>query len=103
MGPLPSRPVWPPIHSIADEKSYKNTPKKKRPVADLIKGISYKQLRRVSDCQMTQEAQRAALAALVHAISRLDTTIYCGEGRASVECREVERNSWNAHSALSDP
>ena len=52
---------------------------------------------------MIQEAQRAALAALVHAISRLDTTIYCGEGRTSGECREVERNSWNAHSALSEP
>lgn len=52
-------------------------------MADLIEGISYKQLRRVSDWQMTQEAQRAALAAVVHAISRLDTTIYCGEGRTS--------------------
>ena len=52
-------------------------------MADLIQGISYKQLRRVSDWQMTQEAQRAALAAVVHAISRLDTTIYWGEGRTS--------------------
>jgi TnpA family transposase len=52
-------------------------------MADLIQGISYKQLRRVSDWQMTQEAQRAALAAVVQAISRLDTTIYWGEGRTS--------------------
>ena len=52
-------------------------------MADLIQGISYKQLRRVTDWQMTQEAQRAALAAVVHAISRLDTTIYWGEGRTS--------------------
>ena len=52
-------------------------------MADLIQGISYKELRRVSDWQMTQEAQRAALAAVVHAISRLDTTIYWGEGRTS--------------------
>src|ERR1700726_3295568 len=52
-------------------------------MADLIQGISYKQLRRVSDWQMTQEAQRGALAAVVHAISRLDTTIYWGEGRTS--------------------
>jgi len=52
-------------------------------MADLIQGISYKQLRRVSDWQMTQGAQRAALAAVVHAISRLDTTIYWGEGRTS--------------------
>ena len=39
-------------------------------MADLIQGISYKQLRRVSDWQMTQEAQRAALAAVVHEASR---------------------------------
>ena len=32
---------------------------------------------------MTAEAQRAALAALVHAISRLDTSLHWGEGRAS--------------------
>jgi hypothetical protein len=32
---------------------------------------------------MTEEAQRAALAALVHAISRLDTTLRWGEGRTS--------------------
>src|SRR3954465_11669954 len=32
---------------------------------------------------MTEEDQRAALAVLVHAISRLDTTIHWGEGRTS--------------------
>jgi len=32
---------------------------------------------------MTEEAQRAALAVLVHAISRLDTTLHWGEGRTS--------------------
>ncbi len=32
---------------------------------------------------MTEEAQRAALAALVHAISRLDATLHWGEGRTS--------------------
>jgi TnpA family transposase len=57
-------------------------------MADLIQGISYKQLRRVSDWQMTQEAHRAALAAVVHAISRLDTTIYWGRGRTAASDRQ---------------
>jgi len=52
-------------------------------MAELVEGISYKQLKRVSDWQLTEEAQRAALAALVHAISRLDATVYWGEGRTS--------------------
>lgn len=52
-------------------------------MAQITQGVGYKQLKRVSDWQMTEEAQRAALAALVHAISRLDTTIHWGEGRTS--------------------
>jgi TnpA family transposase len=52
-------------------------------MAQITQGVTYKQLKRVSDWQMTEEAQRAALAALVHAISRLDTTLYWGEGRTS--------------------
>jgi TnpA family transposase len=32
---------------------------------------------------MTEDAQRAALATLVHAISRLDATVHWGEGRTS--------------------
>ncbi|MHB8903349.1 MAG: Tn3 family transposase, partial [Thermoguttaceae bacterium] len=52
-------------------------------MAQITHGVGYKQLKRVSDWQMTEEAQRAALAALVHAISRLDTTIHWGEGRTS--------------------
>ena len=52
-------------------------------MAKLTNGVSYKQLKRVSDWQMTEEAQRAALAALVHAISRLDATQRWGEGRTS--------------------
>jgi hypothetical protein len=52
-------------------------------MAQLAQGISYKQLKRVSDWQMTEEAQRAALAASVQAISRLDTTLHWGEGRTS--------------------
>ena len=52
-------------------------------MAQITQGVTYKQLKRVSDWQMTEEAQRAALAALVHAISRLDTTIHWGDGRTS--------------------
>ncbi len=52
-------------------------------MAQITQGVTYKQLKRVSDWQMTEETQRAALAALVHAISRLDTTIHWGEGRTS--------------------
>jgi TnpA family transposase len=52
-------------------------------MAQITHGVTYKQLKRVSDWQMTEEAQHAALAALVHAISRLDATLYWGEGRTS--------------------
>ena len=52
-------------------------------MAQLTQGVTSKQLKRVSDWQMTEEAQRAALAALVHAISRHDTTLHWGEGRTS--------------------
>jgi TnpA family transposase len=52
-------------------------------MAQITQGVTYKQLKRVSDWQMTEESQRAALAALVHAISRLDTTTHWGEGRTS--------------------
>lgn len=52
-------------------------------MAQLTPGFSYKQLKRVSEWQMTEEAHRAALAALVHAISRLDSAAHWGEGRTS--------------------
>ena len=52
-------------------------------MATLTPGFSYKQLKRVSEWQMTEESQRAALAALVNAISRLDSTVHWGEGRTS--------------------
>jgi TnpA family transposase len=52
-------------------------------MAQLTQGLSYPQLKRVSDWQLTEEAQRAALAALVQAIARLDTAPHWGEGRSS--------------------
>lgn len=51
-------------------------------MAQITQGVTYKRLKRVSDWQMTEEAQRAALASLVHAISRIDTLRW-GEGRTS--------------------
>jgi TnpA family transposase len=52
-------------------------------MANLTEGTSYKQLKRISDWQMLEQAQRAALATVVHAISRQDATVYWGEGRTS--------------------
>ena len=52
-------------------------------MAKLTPGFSYKQFKRVSEWQMTEESQRAALATLVNAISRLDSTVHWGEGRTS--------------------
>ena len=45
--------------------------------------ITYRQIKRVTDWQLTEEAQRQALADVVNAISRLDITQAWGEGRTS--------------------
>ena len=52
-------------------------------MSELTRGISYKKLKRVSDWQLTEETQRAALAVVVNAISGLDASSYWGEGRTS--------------------
>lgn len=52
-------------------------------MAQLTRDISYRQLKRVTDWQLTEEAQRGALAELVGAIARLDTSLYWGEGKTS--------------------
>ena len=52
-------------------------------MSQLIEGSSYKQLKRVSDWQMTQDAQRSALADMVSAISGLDASLHWGDGRTS--------------------
>jgi TnpA family transposase len=52
-------------------------------MAQLTRGVSYKQLKRVSDWQMTDESQRSALADLVGAIAGLDTSASWGEGKTS--------------------
>jgi TnpA family transposase len=52
-------------------------------MAQLVSGIVYKQLKRVSDWQMTEETQRAALVELVSAISDLETSLNWGAGKTS--------------------
>ena len=52
-------------------------------MAQLTSNISYKQLKRVSDWQLTEESQRSALAELVSAIAGLDTTLTWGQGKTS--------------------
>jgi TnpA family transposase len=52
-------------------------------MAQLVSGIVYKQLKRVSDWQMTEETQRTALVDLVSAISGLETSLTWGVGKTS--------------------
>lgn len=52
-------------------------------MARLTKGFSYEQIKRVTDWQLAEEAQRQALAQLVNAISNLDVTQAWGEGKTS--------------------
>jgi TnpA family transposase len=52
-------------------------------MAQLVCGIGYKGLKRVNDWQMTEEAQRTALAELVSAISGLETSLTWGAGKTS--------------------
>jgi TnpA family transposase len=49
----------------------------------LTNGISYQQIKYLTDWQLTEEAQRAALATLVNAISALDVTQAWGMGKTS--------------------
>lgn len=52
-------------------------------MARLTDGITYRQIQQVTDWQLSEEAQRQALAQLVNALSRLDVTQAWGEGRTS--------------------
>ena len=49
----------------------------------LAPGIPYGKLRHVSDWRLVEENQRAALAGIVHGISRLDAAARWGDGRTS--------------------
>jgi TnpA family transposase len=52
-------------------------------MARLTDGITYRQIKEVTDWQLSEEAQRQALAQLVNALSRLDVTQTWGEGKTS--------------------
>ena len=52
-------------------------------MAQLTEGITYHQIKRIADWQLSEEAQRQALAQLVNAISSLDVTRHWGEGKTS--------------------
>ena len=52
-------------------------------MAKLTDGISYSQIKRVTDWQLSEENQRSALADVVRAISSLGSSLAWGEGKAS--------------------
>lgn len=52
-------------------------------MARLTNGITYHQIKRITDWQLSEEAQRQALAQLVNAISHLGVTNYWGKGKTS--------------------
>jgi TnpA family transposase len=52
-------------------------------MARLTDGVSYHQIKRITDWPLSEEAQRHALAQLVNAISHLDVTRHWGEGKTS--------------------
>jgi hypothetical protein len=52
-------------------------------MAQLTPDVTYEQLKRIADWQLTEEAQRSALAELVGAITGLDTSSRWGEGRTA--------------------
>ena len=49
----------------------------------LTEGVSYKQIKRIADWQLTEDSQRAALADVVRAMSALGTSRAWGEGKTS--------------------
>jgi TnpA family transposase len=52
-------------------------------MAQLTEGITYRQIKHVTDWQLTEDVQRQALAQLVNAISHLDITQTWGTGKTS--------------------
>jgi len=49
----------------------------------MVKGVSYSQIQRITDWQLTEENQRGALASVVNAIANLDTSQIWGQGKTS--------------------
>jgi hypothetical protein len=54
-------------------------------MARLTDGITYRQIKEVTDWQLGEEAQRQALAQIVNAISQLDVTQAWGAGTTVVD------------------
>ena len=52
-------------------------------MAQMIEGVSYKQIKNIFDWQITDEAQRCALADVVNGISGIEVTKVWGEGKTS--------------------
>jgi TnpA family transposase len=52
-------------------------------MAQIIAGVSYKQIKHIFDWQITDEAQRSALADVVNGISGIEVTKVWGEGKTS--------------------
>ena len=52
-------------------------------MAQLTKGVTYRQIKRITDWQLIEENQRQALALVVNAIANLDMTKTWGEGKTS--------------------
>jgi TnpA family transposase len=52
-------------------------------MARLTQDVTYEQIRRITDWQLTENAQRLALATIVNAISKLDITRQWGFGKTS--------------------
>jgi len=49
----------------------------------MVKGVSYSQIRRITDWQLTEDGQQSALATVVNAIGSLDTSQVWGQGKTS--------------------
>jgi len=52
-------------------------------MAQLTPDVTYEQLKRIADWQLTEDTQRSALAEMVGAITGLDTSSRWGEGRTA--------------------
>ena len=52
-------------------------------MARLTQEVTYQQIKRITDWQLTQETQRSALGTVVNAIANLDITKTWGEGKTS--------------------
>jgi TnpA family transposase len=49
----------------------------------MVNGVSYNQIQRITDWQLTEENQRSALASVVNAIANLGTSQIWGQGKTS--------------------